>query len=72
MKTLERCKVFEVYSNFNNISYRYKMASRYLDSVPLPTELPIVLNKLIKAILRDQPQDIIQYCAVYFENMQVD
>ena len=48
------------------------MASRYLDSVPLPTELPIVLDKLIKAILRDQPQDIIQYCAVYFENMQVD
>jgi hypothetical protein len=32
----------------------------------------LVLDKLIKAILRDQPKDIIEYCALYFENMQLD
>jgi hypothetical protein len=42
------------------------MTSKYLDSVPLPKELPIVLDKLLKAILRDQPKDIVKFCADYF------
>lgn len=46
------------------------MASRYLDSIPLPAELPSVLDKLIKAVLRDQPHNIVEYCALYFEAMQ--
>jgi len=42
------------------------MASQYLDSIPLPPELPKILDKLIKAVLRDQPKNIVEYCAIYF------
>lgn len=47
------------------------MASKYLDAIPLPEELPIVLDKLIKAVLKDQPQNIVEYCALYFEELEV-
>lgn len=45
------------------------MASRYLDSIPLPAELPPLLDKLIKAVLRDQPPNIVEYCTFYFERL---
>lgn len=46
------------------------MASQYLKEVPLPPELPAVLEKLLKAVLRDQPKDIIRYCADYFSTLE--
>lgn len=42
------------------------MASKYLESVPLPAELPVILDALVKAILRDQPPNILHYCTTYF------
>ncbi len=46
------------------------MTSGYLDSIPLPPTLPSILDKLVKAVLRDQPKDIIQYCADYFSSLE--
>lgn len=46
------------------------MASQYLKEVPLPPQLPAVLEKLLKAVLRDQPKDIIRYCADYFSALE--
>ncbi len=46
------------------------MASQYLKEVPLPPELPPILEKLLKAVLRDQPKDIIRYCADYFSALE--
>ena len=46
------------------------MASGYLESIPLPPALPAILDKLVKAVLRDQPKDIIQYCADYFSSLE--
>jgi hypothetical protein len=46
------------------------MASKYLQSVPLPEQLPKVLDALLKAVLRDQPKDIIRYCADYFSALE--
>jgi hypothetical protein len=46
------------------------MASQYLKEVPLPPQLPAILEKLLKAVLRDQPKDIIRYCADYFSALE--
>lgn len=46
------------------------MASQYLKEVPLPPELPVILEKLLKAVLRDQPKDIVRYCADYFSALE--
>lgn len=35
------------------------MASNYLKAIPLPEELPIILERLIKSVLKDQPSNII-------------
>ena len=41
------------------------MASKYL-SINVPNDLPTILDKLIKSILKDQPKDIVLYCSDYF------
>jgi hypothetical protein len=46
------------------------MASQYLESIPLPEALPGVLEALLKAVLRDQPKDILRYCADYFSALE--
>lgn len=46
------------------------MASKYLESFPLPPDLPNILDKLLKSLLHDQPTDIIRYCADYFSKME--
>lgn len=46
------------------------MASAYLHSIAVPEQLPPVLEKLMKAVLRDQPKDIIRYCADYFSALE--
>jgi Regulatory subunit of type II PKA R-subunit len=43
------------------------MASVYLQKYPIPQNLPEILHDFAKVILRDQPEDIIQYSADYFE-----
>ena len=42
------------------------MSGRYLE-IDVHRELPAVLDGLIKAVLREQPKDIIRFCAEHFE-----
>ena len=43
------------------------MASKYLQKYPVPQDFASVLHDLTREILRDQPEDIVEYAALYFE-----
>ena len=45
------------------------MASSYLQRYPVPDGFPELLHDLIKAILREQPTDIVDYCHQFFKNI---
>ena len=45
------------------------MASSYLQRYPVPDGFPELLHDLIKAILREQPSDIVEYCHEFFKNI---
>lgn len=46
------------------------MASKYIQKFPIPTGFPEILNDFAKEILRNQPQDIIEFSAEYFKCLQ--
>lgn len=46
------------------------MASKYLKHYPVPRDFPEILSDLTKEILRYQPEDIIEFSALYFKCMQ--
>jgi hypothetical protein len=46
------------------------MASKYIQKFPIPEGFPDILHDLSKEILRNQPADIIEFCAMYFQCLQ--
>jgi hypothetical protein len=46
------------------------MASKYIQKFPVPDGFPEILHDLSKEILRNQPADIIEFCAMYFQCLQ--
>lgn len=46
------------------------MASKYIQKFPIPDGFPEVLHDLSKEILRYQPENIIEFCALYFKCLQ--
>lgn len=46
------------------------MASKYIQKFPIPDKFPEILHDLSKEILRYQPQNIIEFCALYFKCLQ--
>jgi hypothetical protein len=46
------------------------MASKYIQKFPVPQNFPEILHDLSKEILRNQPEDIIEFCAMYFKCAQ--
>merc|ERR1711935_517667 len=46
-----------------------KMASSYQQKFPVPDGFPELLHDLMKAILREQPADIVEYSYQFFKNM---
>ena len=46
------------------------MASKYIQKFPIPDNFPELLNDLSKEILRNQPEDILVFCALYFKCLQ--
>ena len=45
------------------------MASKYLQKFPVPNNFPEMLHDFAREVLRDQPQDIYEYGALYFRAM---
>jgi Rps23 Pro-64 3,4-dihydroxylase Tpa1-like proline 4-hydroxylase len=46
------------------------MASKYIQKFPVPEGFPEILHDLAKEILRNQPEDIIDFSAQYFKCLQ--
>ena len=46
------------------------MASKYIQKFPVPKDFPEILHDLAKEILRDQPEDIVEFSALYFKCLQ--
>lgn len=46
------------------------MASKYIQKFPIPQDFPNILHDLAKEILRYQPDDIVEFCALYFKCLQ--
>jgi hypothetical protein len=46
------------------------MASKYIQKFPIPKGFPEILHDLSKEILRHQPDDIIEFAALYFKSIQ--
>ena len=46
------------------------MASKYIQKFPIPEGFPEILHDLSKEILRYQPEDIIEFSALYFKCLQ--
>jgi len=45
------------------------MASKYLQKYPVPEEFPDLLHDFAREVLRDQPENIYEYGALYFKHM---
>ena len=45
------------------------MASKYLQKFPVPAGFQEILSDFTREVLRDQPENIIEYAAQYFEVM---
>ena len=46
------------------------MASKYIQKFPIPEGFPDILHDLSKEILRYQPENINEFCALYFKCLQ--
>lgn len=46
------------------------MASKYIQKFPIPNGFPEILNDFSKEILRYQPENIIEFSALYFKCLQ--
>lgn len=46
------------------------MANKYLQLFPVPEGFPEILADFAREVLRDQPEDIIEYAALYFETLE--
>lgn len=46
------------------------MASKYLQKFPIPSGFQQILSDFTREVLRDQPQNIIEYAAKYFEMLE--
>ena len=46
------------------------MASKYIQKFPIPDHFSEILSDLTREILRNQPQDIIDFSAQYFKCLQ--
>lgn len=46
------------------------MASKYIQKFPIPEGFPEILHDLSKEILRYQPENINEFCALYFKCLQ--
>ena len=46
------------------------MASKYLQDFPVPSGFQEILADFTKEVIRDQPQDIVDYAVQYFEMLQ--
>ncbi len=46
------------------------MSSKNLQQFPIPKNFPELLNDMTKEVLRNQPKDIYEFCAMYFRCMQ--
>jgi hypothetical protein len=46
------------------------MASKYIQKFPIPDGFPEIIHDLSKEILRNQPEDIVEFCALYFKCLQ--
>ncbi len=46
------------------------MASKYIQKFPIPNNFPEILHDLTKEILRNQPEDVIEFSALYFKCLQ--
>ncbi len=46
------------------------MASKYIQKYPIPEGFPEILHDLDKEILRNQPDDILEFSALYFKCLQ--
>lgn len=46
------------------------MASKYLQKFPIPAGFQEVLSDFTREVLRDQPSNIIEYAAHYFEMLE--
>lgn len=46
------------------------MASKYIQMFPIPEGFPEILNDLAKEVIRNQPEDIIDFAAMYFTCLQ--
>ena len=46
------------------------MASKYIQKFPTPEGFPEILSDLAKEVLRNQPEDILDFCALYFQCLQ--
>ena len=46
------------------------MASKYIQMFPIPEGFPELLNDLAKEVIRNQPEDILEFSSLYFKCMQ--
>ena len=46
------------------------MASKYLQKFPVPKDFQNILHDFAREILRDQPQDLIEYSFLYFNALE--
>lgn len=46
------------------------MASSYIQKYPIPQDFPTILKNFTREILRDQPANVIEYSAKYFEALE--
>ena len=46
------------------------MASKYLQKFPVPEGFPEVLADLTREVLREQPKNIVEFAANYFEALE--
>lgn len=46
------------------------MASKYIQKFPIPEGFPDILHDMTREVLRYQPENIIEFCALYFECLQ--
>ena len=46
------------------------MASKYLQKYPVPAGFQEILSDFTREVLRDQPSNVIEYAAKYFEMME--
>ena len=48
------------------------MASKYLQKYPVPDDFPDLLHDFAREVLRDQPENIYEYGALYFKAMYLN